>query len=444
MDSFTGMFILAGFLVVSLMVSGHLFAHDQVEGSAIEGEGRPDDSLASDSPAAQASDVYGHFSSDVVERGREYRNTKYMMILLRMCVSLVFLYIIMQIQAVKWITHLIQPVVFDSRWLTAGLAAALLTLALSAVTLPVNFYSGYLHEHSFGLSTRALSSWFSDLGKYVLIQLLLAFIIFAGLYLIMNAFPSWWWVISATLFSLFMVALTALSPLIIDPIFNKFTPLEDEHLKSDVIELARNAGIEVGEVYQMDASQRTRKLNAYFTGIGKTKRVVLYDTLIKKSSPEEVKMVVAHELGHWKRDHLGKGLLLATAGTFIVVLVISRALVGSFASGMGITSFNDPAGIPLIMLIVMLLGFLSMPVQNVISRHFEKQADMDSLIFTGDPDTFIKVEERIGRTNLNDVEPNPVIKWLLFSHPPTMDRIRMAEKYKMDTLEHREHTEERI
>lgn len=413
-----------------LICAGSLQAYSHMDDYVTEGEEQSVTLRSTDSDEAVKARVYQHFSKEVVDRGKEYRNTKYVMFFMRIGISIVFLSIIVWIRGARWIGYLSDSPSSDKSWLIAGIVAAILTVAISAVTLPVNIYSGYIHEHAFGLSTRDLSGWLFDLGKYVTIQVVLAFIIFAGLYRIMAAFPSAWWIVSAAVFSLFTVAMTALSPLIIDPLFNKFTPLEDEDLKKDVIELAKDAGIEVDKVYKMNASLRTRKLNAYFTGLGKTKRVILYDTLLSKSSPSEVKMVLAHEIGHWKRNHLWKGLLLASSGTFIVVFIISRVLASPFALNRGIASFDDPAGVPLIMLIVLLLGFLSMPIQNAISRHFENQADMDSLILTEDPDTFIRVEEKMGRTNLNDVDPNPLIKWLLFTHPSTMERILVAEKFK--------------
>jgi len=393
------------------------------------------DELLSENPhrdilEKSVNDLYRHFSREEIERGRQYRSTKYLIFFLRTGLTFLFLYLVIRVQAVQWLAGIFPVSLADSRWLAAGLYAVILTIAISLITLPINMYSGYFHEHSFGLSTRTLPSWFADVGKYMLMQVLITFITFAVLYLVMGFFPVRWWVVSAMLFSLFMIGMTALSPLVIDPLFNKFTTLEDEGLKQDIIELSKGAGVEVDKVYKMDASSRTRKLNAYFTGLGSTKRVVLYDTLLSKGDRAEILMVVAHELGHWKRGHLWKGLALATLGTFFVVYIISMVLSSSLAGGWGIASFDDPAGVPVVLLIVMLLGFLSMPVQNVISRHYEKQADMDSLVFTGDPDTFIKVEEKIGRINLNDVDPRPWLKWILFTHPPTMERIKMGEEFK--------------
>lgn len=424
-------FIIGVVLAVALVLT----VTENRAGADTGAESLHDGGLSLEKTDNNVNDLYEHFSKEEVERGREYRSTKYLIFFIRTCVTLLFLYLAVRIQAIQWVAGILPVSVADSRWLSAALYAVIFATALFLITLPINLYSGYFHEHAFGLSTRTLPSWFVDAGKYLLLQVLIAFIIFAGLYLLMGAFPNRWWVVSAVLFSLFTVGLTALSPLVIDPMFNKFSPLEDEDLKNEIVVMSKNAGIEVDMVYQMDASRRTRKLNAYFTGLGGTKRVVLYDTLLSKGDRAEILMVVAHELGHWKRDHLLKGLLLASLGTFVVVFMISRILSSPLVRSCGIAYFDDPAGVPVVLLIVMLLGFLSMPLQNVISRHYEKQADMDSLVFTDDPDTFIRVEEKIGKINLNDVDPQLWAKWLLFTHPPTMERIRMGKVFRRNQIE---------
>ncbi len=381
-------------------------------------------------PGAAESGLYEHFSPRVVSRGKEYRHTKYLVFFLRSAVTIAFLALVVKFRGMEWLAGHLGAVLPERTWITAGIYATLLTVALAFVVLPLSLYSGYFHEHSFGLSTRDLAGWFGDLGKHTLLQVLLAFILFAVFYRIMQGFPTWWWLVSAGCFTVFLIFMTAVSPLVIAPLFHKFTPVEDERLREEIVELADRAGLRVENVLEMNASTRTRKLNAYFTGIGNTKRVVLYDNLVEKGSLEEVRVVLAHELGHWKRNHLWKGIGLAALGTVVVLLVIRMVLTGSFAGDLGIRPFHHPAGVPLVMLIILGLGYLSMPIQNAISRHFERQADMDSLVLTDDPGTFIRVEEKIGKTNLNDVDPHPVIEWVLFTHPPTIDRIRMAEDYR--------------
>lgn len=405
--------------------------------AGFEDEGAPIQERQSLSEQAPGEKSTRHFTPDTIEKGKEYRSTKYLVFFLKTGLSLLLLFVLVRVRGLEWIqTHLGLSLPATS-WIAAGVYAFLLTVAIAVVILPIDFYSSYIHEHSFGLSTRDLTGWFTDLGKYILLQAVLAFVIFAGLYWIMSVAPRGWWIISASAFCVFLVLLTALSPLVIDPLFNAFTPIEDEDLRKEIVELSRRAGLEVESVYEMNASLRTRKLNAYFTGIGTTKRVVIYDNLLRKTSREEILMVLAHELGHWRRGHLWKGLVLASLGSFILVFILSRLLTSPLAQRWGIPSFDNPAGVPLIMLVILLCGYLSMPIQNAVSRHFERQADMDSLLLIGDPDTFIRVEERMAKVNLNDIMPHPVIKFLLFTHPPTLERIRMAEEFKRNHPMHR-------
>jgi STE24 endopeptidase len=388
------------------------------------------------SPRTRDDTQGSYFTPETIEKGKKYRSTKYAAFFLTTSLSLVFLFLFLRMRGTEWVTSHLGMSQTTPPWLAAGIFAVVLTIAIALVTLPVSFYSGFIHEHSWGLSTRGIGGWLADYGKYLLLQAALAFVIFAGLYRLMAAFPIRWWIVAGFLFATFIIVMAALSPLIIDPIFNKFTPISDQKLKNKIVELSRNAGLSVENVYEMDASVRTRTLNAYFTGIGRTKRVVIYDNLLRNTSRAEVVMVLAHELGHWRRAHLWKGIALAAAGTFIVVFILSRLLSSGSVARWHIPSFDHPAGVPLVMLVVLLCGYISMPVQNAVSRHFERQADMDSLLLTRDPDTFIKVEERMAETNLSDVQPHPLIKWLLFTHPPTLERIEMAEEFRknVDTL----------
>jgi STE24 endopeptidase len=181
----------------------------------------------------------------------------------------------------------------------------------------------------------------------------------------------------------------------------------------------------------MDASRKTRKTNAYFTGLGRARRVVLYDTLIASSTPEEVELVLAHELGHWRRHHIWKGLALGAASMLGALWAIARILALAAASGR--FAFIHPADVrslPLLLLAFLVLHLTTLPVQQAISRAFEREADLESLRLTGNPDAFIASEVHLARANLADIEPPRPIVWLLYSHPPVLERIAMAEAFK--------------
>jgi len=227
------------------------------------------------------------------------------------------------------------------------------------------------------------------------------------------------------------VVLVNLTPLLIAPLFNTFTRIEDEGLRRRVTELAGKAGIAVKDVFEMDASIRTKKHNAYFTGLGNTKRVVLYDTLIRDSSIDEVASVLAHEIGHWQRKHIWKGIALAGVGSAVLLFLLSKLLlVGANWSAFRFDSPVDVASLPLIMLFLTLANFVGSPVQSSISRHFERQADWTALVLTDNPGTFIESEKKLALRNLADVDPPPFLEWFFYSHPSPLRRIRMAEEYR--------------
>jgi len=184
----------------------------------------------------------------------------------------------------------------------------------------------------------------------------------------------------------------------------------------------------------MDASRRTRKGNAYFTGLGHTKRIVVYDTLLAGSGAEEVELVVAHEIGHWKAAHIWKGIGLSFLGMGIMLWCGARVLEWAARRG----SFHlagpaDVAGLPLFLLVLFILHLVSLPIQSGISRSFERQADRTSLALTGNAAAFIRSEVQLARSNLADLTPHPAVVWLLYTHPPVAERIRMAEAFKAET-----------
>ena len=195
--------------------------------------------------------------------------------------------------------------------------------------------------------------------------------------------------------------------------------------------MAARAGIPVQQVYEIDASRRTRKGNAYFTGLGSTKRIILYDTLVASNDPASVELVLAHEMGHWKHAHIWKGLGLSVLAIGVALWCGARVL--DWAGGrrlFHLAGSADIAGLPLFLLLIFGLSLATLPMQNVVSRYFERQADWESLQLTHDTAAFIRSEVNLARSNLADLNPARPLVWLLYTHPPTAERIRMAEEFK--------------
>ena len=237
----------------------------------------------------------------------------------------------------------------------------------------------------------------------------------------MRRFGRNWWAPAAAVAVAFGVFMTYASPLLIEPLFNTFKPLPAGQLRSDVLALAEEAGVEVGEVYEMDASRRTTAANAYVAGLGSTKRVVLYDTLLRDFSEDEVRLVVAHELGHVHYDDVPRGLLylaiVAPFGMFAVARLSERLAPGSDGT---------PAAIPAVALSLALLVPALTMISNQLSRAVEARADRFSLELTDAPDALIGFQRRIVVKNVSDPEPPAWTSFLLGTHPTAMQRIGQA------------------
>lgn len=311
-------------------------------------------------------------------------------------------------------------------WLTAFFATATLLAALALIGLPLAYASGYRAEHAFGLSTQSSAEWLIDWLRVQGFWLVVYSAIAAGFLACLRRWPRNGWLAAAAGGITIAVVGTFLAPRVIDPLFHDFTPLSDRALEREIVALGERAGLDIGRVVVMDASRRTRRLNAYVTGLGATRQVVLYDNLLAEAPRDELLLVVAHEIGHAAEGHVRQGLLWALPGIVLgagglAALARWRARRDPRLAGAG-----DPAGLPLLWLATSILLFLSSPLSSGLSRGMEAEADWISLELTEDPATFIAVAERLSRTNLSPITPPGwIVRWL-YSHPPVLDRIGMA------------------
>ena len=307
-------------------------------------------------------------------------------------------------------------------------------LAEWLATLPLSYLRGYVVEHRFGLSTQTRRAWLADALKALGVGLALEVPLASVTYAVIRRSPRWWWLILAGLALPFTVLLAQLGPVLIAPIFNRYEPLRDAALAERIRRLAERAGVRVAAVLRMDMSRQTRKANAYFAGLGRTKRIALADTLLDDFTPDEIVVVVAHELGHqvhrdvWKLVGLGT---LATLGGAWLLDRTARPLVRRYHKPLGFASIGEPASMPLLALLASLLGTLSLPLQNGFSRRFvEAPADRYALEQTSRPDVFISAMDKLGRLNLSDPAPPALVKAILYSHPPIAERIQAARAFQ--------------
>ena len=312
--------------------------------------------------------------------------------------------------------------------LGAAAVGAGLSLVLVATGLPLSLWA---HERAVdvGLSTQSIGPWLSDVVKTAGIGAFFSALGGAVAVALIRRFPDRWWLPGAGVVMVFAVVMLYLSPVVIDPLFNRFEALPQGELRSDVLDLAGRAGVDVGEVYEIDASRRTTSINAYVGGLGQTKRVVLYDNLIKDFSPEQVRSVVAHELAHVKYDDVPKGLLWVAIVAPAGLLAIQR-LTESMSPRRRGEGRAGPAVLPALALSLGLVSFGLTAAGNAMSRPVEARADAFALELTRDPKAFIELERDLALRNLADPEPPAALHLLFGTHPTTVERIGFGEAFE--------------
>jgi STE24 endopeptidase len=314
--------------------------------------------------------------------------------------------------------------------LAAAATGGALSLALVLVDVPLGVITEQ-RARDFGLSTQDWGGWTSDLAKSAGISAVFAGIGGALLVALIRRFPRTWWALGAVAVVVFSAVFVSYGPVILDPIFNKFTALPDSPLRKDVLALAHKDGVDVGQVYKIDASRRTTGANAYVNGLGHTKRVVLYDTLLKEFSPDQVRSVVAHELGHVKHRDVPRGLLwlaiVAPAGMLVVQRLTER-IAPEARTGRG----AGPAVVPAAALSIAIVSFVLNIPGNAMSRTVEQSADGHALDLDQDPAAFIAVERKLALQNLGDPDPPGWLQLVFGTHPKTVDRIGYALTWARD------------
>ena len=304
-----------------------------------------------------------------------------------------------------------------------------LTLLGRALTLPWDAWSESVRRR-YGLSTRSWGSWGVDVAKSYGVGLVLTLLVLLLLVGLARWRPDRWWAVGAAVGALLVVVVSFAYPVVVEPVFNKFTPMQAGPLRTSLLELAREDGVPVDDVLVADASRRTSSLNAYVSGIGATRRIVVYDTLVDTTPPEQVRLIVAHELGHAKERDVVWGTVLGATGVALVVCVL--ALLGRWPwllSRAGVESLGDGRAVALLIALVAVLGFVAGPAQNLMSRRVETRADVHALNLTRDPEGMVEMQRRLSVTNLSDLDPSPLVFGLFATHPTGPQRIALARTW---------------
>ena len=310
------------------------------------------------------------------------------------------------------------------------LGTAALAVVGRLATLPLSARVEAVRRDA-GLSTRTWGTWAVDVAKSLAVSALVTALVLLVVVAVARRAPRTWWAWGAGAVAALAAAGSFLYPVVVEPVFNEFTPLPAGALRDDLLALAREEGVPASDVLVADASRRTTALNAYVSGFGSTRRIVLYDTLLAQSTPAEVRLVVAHELGHAANDDVVVGTVLGALGgaagvcVLAVLLASPRLLRRAGADGPG-----DPRAVPLALALVASGGLLVSPAVNAVSRQLEQRADLASLETTGDVDTFVAGFRRLALTNVSELRPSPLEVALFSTHPSAPERLAFARAWQ--------------
>jgi len=319
----------------------------------------------------------------------------------------------------------------NTNLLLAGLVFfAFIGLIEMLAGLPFDYYHSFVIENRYGFNTKTIKIWISDLIKSLLVIIVLGGLLLSALLLMLKYTGTNWWIWAWAVFLCFQLLITVIYPTVIAPLFNKFTPLEKSDLKADIEQLAKKEGIEIEGIYQMDATRRTRHTNAYFSGLGRAKRIVLFDSLIQSHSQEEVLSILAHEIGHLKKNHIKKQLVISGIVSLFLFfmaskLITCRVLYESF----GFSNTPYYVGLFLVGILWEPVSYFLSPLGMAISRKFEREADYYSIDIIKRAKPLSTALKKMAKENLSNLKPHPLYVFFNYSHPPLLERIEYLEAH---------------
>lgn len=300
-------------------------------------------------------------------------------------------------------------------------------LFFSAFGFPFDFYGSFIVEHRFGLSNQSVFRWIWERVKSLLVSTAIGVPVALVFYYFLKSTGMNWWLYFSIFIVFISVILARLAPVVIFPLFYKFKEIEDGEIKDRIEKVLSDAGVSIKGIFSFNMSKDTKKANAGFTGLGKTKRIILSDTLIQDFTPAEIAVVFAHEAGHYIHKHIIKNLVFSTVVIFATLFICGK-IHAMTIDAMGISELHALQALPVLMLYLSISGLLMMPLTNYISRKYEFQADEYAVRNTSDKESFISAMNKLAEMNLADKEPHPAVEFLLYSHPSIKRRIEFALK----------------
>ncbi len=314
--------------------------------------------------------------------------------------------------------------------ITSGVIYILiLSVSLSALNLPFSIYKTFVIEEKFGFNNTTAKVFISDILKSTIISLILGIPLLIVVLKFFESTNQYAWLYCLIFITIIQLILLWISPTLIMPLFNKFTPIEEGELKESLLKFAKKESFQLSNVLSMDGSKRSSKANAFFTGFGKSRRVVLYDTLIEKQTTKELIGILAHEIGHYKHKHLLKNIITSIATLGITLYIFSVILTTSIISqGFNITHSSTYINLIIFGIMLTPINILTAIINNTLSRKYEFEADQYAVERTKDALPLINALKKLTKDNLNNLNPHPLKVWLDYSHPPLIKRIKSINK----------------
>jgi len=369
------------------------------------------------------------------QKAREYAKIRRRLSFVDLGIAAVGLLIVFVTGLDKWLRNAIQGISFLSWQPVQGwyplqilLYFLLAILVYQLITLPLGYYSGFVLPHRYGISTMSLKSWVNDLLKEFGLGLVLEAAAITLIYGLLAFQPLTWWLWVAVIMLFFSVIMANLAPVLLFPLFYKFTPLPEGELTQRLLALTQRANTRVRGIYSMQMSNKTTAANAALMGLGNTRRVVVGDTMIDRYTIDEIEVVLAHELGHHVHSDIWKLIisqsLLMLGGLYVANLILHGVVAAGFY-----LSLTDAASLPLFFLLAGIFSLIVMPISNSYSRLIEYQADEYALQTTRKVDSFKSAMTRLANQNLAEIEPSPIVEILFHSHPSISKRLKHAEEF---------------
>src|SRR3989338_2505568 len=370
----------------------------------------------------------GYINAELLKKTRDYtvENNRFSF------VKSVFDNIILLVFLFGGLLNIYNSWILSLNWnfILSGLAFFLfLTYAETFISIPFSLYSTFNIENKYGFNTMTPRRWIIDFLKSVMLSTMLMGIIISVSLWLVSASSDYWWLWVWGFFLVFSLFIMYISPYVIEPLFNKFTPIEDKALEDKIKNLVQKVGIKVSRILKMDASKRSTHTNAYFTGIGKVKRIILYDTLLEKMDIDETVAVLAHEIGHWKKKHMLKRIIVSEVIAFIAIYISFKILQTDFLLKMfSVKADSFFAKIVILGFIGGIAVFPLSPLAAYLFRRHERQADCFACELTGNPDSLATSLIKLSKDNLSNLHPHPLYAAFHYSHPPVVQRVREIRK----------------